>query len=65
MSVKEILDEFEISKYDYFRILSISKDEDLELHLKKPNFYFFNNYFDVGLQAWQANVDRKPVLSEY
>ena len=64
LSVKGILDEIEISKNDYFRILSITKDEDLELHLKKPNFYFSNNYFDVGLQAWQANVDIQTVLSE-
>ena len=33
--VKEILDELEISKDDYYRALSISKDEDLELHLRK------------------------------
>ena len=35
LSVKEILDELEISKDDYCRSLSISKDEDLEQHLKK------------------------------
>ena len=35
LSVKEILDELEISKDDYYRSLSISKDEDLEQHLKK------------------------------
>ena len=41
LSVKEILDELEISKDDYYRALSISKDEDLELHLKKePNSLF-------------------------
>ena len=36
--VKEILDELEISKDDYYRALSISKDEDLELHLRKTSF---------------------------
>ena len=52
-SVKEILDELEISKDDYYRALSISKDEDLEWHLKRePNSCFVNNYFDVGLKAW-------------
>ena len=41
LSVKEILDELEISKDDYYRALSISNDEDLELHLKKePNSLF-------------------------
>ena len=65
-SVKEILDELEISKDDYYRALSISKDEDLELHLKRePNSCFVNNYFDVGLKAWQINIDIQPVFNEY
>ena len=52
LSVKEILDELEISKDDYYRDLSISKDEYLELHLKRePNSCFVNNYFDVDLKA--------------
>ena len=63
LSVKEILDELEISKDDYYRALSISKDEDLELHLKRePNSCFVNNYFDVGLKAWQENIDIQPVF---
>ena len=33
LSVKEILDELEISQDDYQRAFSISKDEDLELQL--------------------------------
>ena len=38
LSVKETVDELEISKDDYYRALSVSKDEDLELHLKiQPN----------------------------
>ena len=65
-SVKEILDELEISKDNYCRALSISKDEDLELHLKRePNSCFVNNYFDVGLKAWQVNIDIQPVFNEY
>ena len=35
LSVKEILDELEFSKEDYYRALLILKDEDLELHLKE------------------------------
>ena len=55
LSVKEILDELEISMDDFYRVLSISKDEDLELHLKKePSSYFVNNYFGV---PWQSNMD--------
>ena len=65
LRIKEILDELEISSDDYYRALSISKDEDLELHLKmKPNSCFVNNYFDVGLKAWQANIDIQPVFIE-
>ena len=66
LSVKEILDELEISKDDYYRAFSISQDEDLELHLKrKPNSHFVNSYFDIGLKAWQANMDIQPVFNEY
>lgn len=52
MSIKDILDGLEISTDDYYRALSISKDEDIELHLKRQsNFCFLNNYFDVDLKA--------------
>ena len=34
LSIKEIPNELEISKDDYYRVSSISKDEDLEVHLK-------------------------------
>ena len=62
LSIKEILDGLDISKDDYCRALSISKDEDLELHLKRqPNSCFVNDYFDVDLKAWQANMDIKSV----
>ena len=44
LSVQEILDELEISNVEDYRTLSISNDEDFELHLKrKPNSYFVNN----------------------
>ena len=66
LSLKKILDELKISKDDYYRAMSISKDEDLELHLKgKPNPCFLSNYFDVGLKAWQVNMDIQPVFNEY
>ena len=57
LSVQEILDELEISKVDYYRTFSISKDEDLELHLKRqPNSCFVKYYIDVGSKVWQANM---------
>ena len=66
LSIKEILDKLEISSDDYYRTLPISKDEDLELHLKRqPNSCFVNNYFDVGLKTWQDNIDIQPVFKEY
>ena len=66
LSAKEILDELEISKDDYYSALSISKDEDLELHLKRePNSCFINSYFDIGLKAWLANMDIQPVFNKY
>ena len=66
LSITEILNELEISKDDYNRTLSISKDEDLELHVKRPpDSCFVNNYFDVGSKAWQANMDIQPVFNEY
>ena len=64
--MKEILDELKISKNDCYRPLSISKYEDLELHLKKrSNSCFVNNYFDVGLKAWQVNMDIQHVFCGY
>ena len=46
--------------------MSISKDEDLELHLKKkPNSCFINNYFDVGSNSWHANIDIQLVFDKY
>ena len=31
----------------------------------ESNFCFVINYFDVGLKAWQANMDIQPVFNEY
>ena len=64
MSIKGILNELEISKDDYYRVLPVSKDEGLELYLKKqPDYCFAYNYFDVV--GWQANMDKQPVFNEY
>ena len=35
LSVKKVLRELEVSRDDYYRALSISKDEDLKLNLKR------------------------------
>ena len=66
LCIKVLLDELKISKDDYYRAFSISKDVDLEMHLKRqPNSCFVNKYFDVGLKALQANIDIQPVSNAY
>ena len=57
-TIKEILLELSISSKEYYRALSISEDNDYELHLTRhPNSCFVNDYFSDGLKAWQANMD--------
>ena len=61
LSVQEVLDQLEISKGDYYRALFISKDEHLELHLKRqPNYCFVNN---VGKyqQIWEYNLSSMSI----
>ena len=66
LTIDEILLKLDISKKDYYYALSISVDDDYELHLiRPPNSCFVNNYFDAGLRAWQANMDIQPVFNEY
>ena len=46
--------------------MSLSKDEGLELQVKKEACScFVNNCFNVGLKDWQANLDIQPVFNEY
>ena len=64
-SVKEVLEELEISKHHYYKALSIQKDEDLELCSKgKSNFCLVNNCFDVDLKAGLANMGMRAVSNE-
>ena len=65
-SIDNILLELDISKDDYYKALSISDDNDFQIHLKRPpNSCFVNNYFDEGLMAWKANIDIQPVFNHY
>ena len=59
LTIKEILVESEIYKNDYCRTSAISKDKDFELYLEQQtNFYFLKKLnFDVGLKAWEANIN--------
>ena len=66
MNIPEILAELWITDDYYYKALCISKDDDLELHLKrKKSSCFVNNYFNVRLKACQANMDIQPVSYEY
>ena len=49
-----------------YKALSISDDNDFQIHLRRPpNSCFVNNYFDEGLMAWKANIDIQPVFNHY
>ena len=62
--IDEILASLEISKHDYKEALSISEDNDFQIHYKwPPNSCFVNNYFCDGLMAWEANMNIQPLQS--
>ena len=49
-SVSEVL--------EYESALKISEGQDYQLHMKLPtDTCFVYNYFDVGLSAWEANIE--------
>ena len=51
-----------ITEDDYYWTLSISPDNDNEIHLKRSTgSCFVNNYNPVLLKAWEANLDIQPV----
>ena len=65
-SIDEILEYLEITKCDYEQALSISDDQDFQIHYRRlPNSCFVNNYFCDGLMAWEANMDIQPVFNQY
>ena len=65
-STEEILDLLHISVDEYYCYLAISEDDNFQIRLcRPPNSCFVNNYFKVGLSAWQANMDIQPVFNEH
>ena len=65
-SIKEIIQELNVSENDYYKALSTSDDSDFQIHMKRPpNSCFVNNYFDEDLMAWKANIDIQPVFNHY
>ena len=65
-SISEVLNELGVDEFEYERALEISDDNGFQLHLKHPtNSCFIDNYFDIGLLAWEANLDIQPVFNHY
>ena len=63
---QEVLNELNIDYLEYETALGISDDNDFQLYLRRPtNSCFVNNYFDIGLLAWEANMDIQPVFNYY
>ena len=57
------MQELEVSKVDYENALSVSSDDDYELHLQRlPDRCFVNNYFESSILAWEANIGIQPVI---
>ena len=60
------MEEFKITEVDYYEVLSISNDDDFQIHLKREsNVRFINIKFVEGLQAWKANINIQLVLNHY
>lgn len=50
----------DLSEEDYYHSLSIFPDSGFEVHLTcSPNSGFVNNYFEAGLDAWEAFLPLK------
>ena len=65
-SVSEVSEELSITEQEYENALKISDDNSYQLHFRWPtDSCFVNNYFDVGLLAWVANIDIQPVFDCY
>ena len=65
-SIDEILASLEILKHHYEEALSISDDNDFQIHYKRPPIScFVNNYFCDGLTVLEANIDIQPVFNHY
>ena len=63
-TITDILTTLDISEDHYYNALSVSPDSDFKLHLKRPpDSCFINNYFSIGLKAFNANIDLQPVFN--
>ena len=66
LTAEQLLASCKVSMQDYKWALSISADDEFELHLKRPvDSCFINNYFEAGIKGFRANVDLQPVFNLY
>lgn len=55
-----------ISKNEYEWALSISDEDNLQIHTEQPpNSCFVSSHFSEGLQAWNVNIDIQSVFDSY
>ena len=52
------MEELSITEQEYENALKMSDDNSYQLHKRQPtDSCFLNNYFDIDLLAWEANID--------
>ena len=65
-STSEVLEELNLTEKEYYNACKVSDDNSFQLHHKQPTDSFFvNNYFDLGLIAWEGNIDSQSVFDYY
>ena len=65
LTISQIYLEFGIIEKEYYKALSLWKDDDFELRsIRPPISCFVNNWFEHGFEAWQDNIDVHPVFNK-
>ena len=60
------MEEHSITEQEYENEFKIFDDNSYQLHLRWPtDSCFVNNYFDIGLLAWEANINILQVFDYY
>ena len=60
------MEELSITEQEYENAMKISDDNSYQLYLRRPtDSCFDNNHFDMGLFAWEANINTQPVFDCY
>ena len=61
-SIAKILSKLGIKDKNYYSALFISNDNNDELHLVQSlNSCIVNNYFNISISVWEANINIQPV----